>query len=189
MGSCKSVEPGGPNKSHTNQRTRLVPIPAPTSDIPRFSAAAAGYFFSFPRRLFLHPPHSSPPNGSCHPAGMARKHGSRVSGIQRPSNRSKVVVARGEGPSDPAYLAGQVLTEAVPAEPPPLVRIYPENFDSTSNDQRQLALLRLPIEIRQRIYKKSSRRLAPLKIYTSRAAATHTLASQTRMRRASDRCK
>lgn len=54
---------------------------------------------------------------------------------------------------EPAYRAGHVLTEAIPAAAPPSVgSLDPEQLEQTANAQRQSAFLRLPIEVRHRIY-------------------------------------
>lgn len=57
-----------------------------------------------------------------------------------------------EGPSGLAYLNGHILTEAVPAEAPPSTPPDAESLEHTADDQRQSLLLRLPIEVRRRIY-------------------------------------
>lgn len=57
-----------------------------------------------------------------------------------------------EAPPEPAYLAGHILTEAIHAEIPPATSPDPESLERTAHDQRQSALLRLPIEVRRQIY-------------------------------------
>ncbi|SPO00284.1 uncharacterized protein DNG_03129 [Cephalotrichum gorgonifer] len=57
-----------------------------------------------------------------------------------------------EGPSEPAYLGGQVLTEAIRAEAPPIATPDLEDLERTADYQQQSAFLRLPIEVRSPIY-------------------------------------
>ena len=67
-------------------------------------------------------------------------------------HRFTALVTPDEGPSESAYLARHILTEAVPASPSPLTVTDLENLERTADPQCQSALLRLPIEVRVRIY-------------------------------------
>lgn len=65
--------------------------------------------------------------------------------------KSKFSSTRGGGPTQPAYLAGHVLTEAIREGQP---GTWPDKIEleCTADYQRQSALMRLPIEVRRRIY-------------------------------------
>lgn len=61
---------------------------------------------------------------------------------------------RGRGPPRPAYFDRQVLTDAIPTWVGPSAPAT-ETLENTADSQRQSILLRLPIEVRQRIYDKA----------------------------------
>lgn len=72
--------------------------------------------------------------------------------MNKSTRRSEPRSHTDEGPSEPAYLAGHILTEAIHADVPPTTAPDPEELERTADDQRQSPLLRLPIEIRRYIY-------------------------------------
>ena len=57
-----------------------------------------------------------------------------------------------EGPSEPAYLAGHILTDAIHAEAPPIASPNLDELERTADGQRQSAFLRLPMDVRRQIY-------------------------------------
>ena len=66
----------------------------------------------------------------------------------------KSVFTRREDPPPPAHLSGHILTEACPTDPDPAHLDAPNlaDFERTADAQRQSPFLRLPIEVRRRIY-------------------------------------
>lgn len=86
--------------------------------------------------------------------------------------------ATGKASSEPAYCAGHVLTEAIPAAAPPSVHVGSpdlEHLEQTADSQRQSALLRLPAEVRLRIYDEVFREAGLAQhVYVKDGRYTHT---------------
>lgn len=72
--------------------------------------------------------------------------------MHRFARRPMPVENTAEGPPGPSYLAGHILTEAIPSVTTSATRTNQEDIERTAHEQRQSIFLRLPTEVRLRIY-------------------------------------
>ena len=89
----------------------------------------------------------------------------------------KVKIPSFRGADDPDYLTEHILTEAIPAKSraAAVCTTDPADLERTANKQRQSALLRLPIEIRRRIYNHAFEDAGLTRhVYVKKGRYTHT---------------